>query len=710
MKNGFTKTTVMSVAFAVTAALSANTAFAQAQEHHCGSTEHMQKIYDQNPGMEQQVMDLHQRSWAEGKEHLENNRSSSPPTYIIPVVFHVIHNYGQENISDAQIIDEMRILNEDFRKLNADTSQIVAPFDAIAADCEIEFRLAQLDPDGNCTNGIERIASLETYVGDDGSKLNQWPREKYLNIWVVATMEPGVGAYAYFPAAADGFYSIYDGIITRHNVVGAIGTSNAVSSRSVSHEVGHYLSLPHTWGFTNAPGVACGDDGIMDTPQTMGWTTCELVNNMICVTGVNENVQNYMEYAFCQRMFTFGQRNAMHYALNSSVSDRNNLWTNANLTATGCLNVQPLCAPHADFEINRRMVCEGGSVTLTDVSWSSATSWAWTLSGPTTQTSTQQNPTFSGLAAGWYDVTLVATNATGSDTKTWTNYIEVIPNQSPFTALYSESFENAGWQYFGYVSQDLYPNGSIFQETAGTAYTGSKSLMLNNYGTSVRGDSDVFITPAYDLRFNTGLQFTFRYAYATTSTDVDDNAETCLRVWSSTDCGASWQSRYISLGSNVPTAGLSTGLYVPQNAGQWELVTLNLPSNFSQESNVRFKFTFGSPADGIANNLYIDDINILSTNVGITDPVNGNAFSVYPNPGDGQGVISYTLDKQASVKCDIFDVSGRLISSRDQGEQNAGSYTLPVCETGTLAPGTYVIRVNIGDQVSMQRYVSASHE
>ncbi len=712
MKNGFTKTTVMSVAFAV-ATLSANTAFAQEQQHHCGSTEHMQNIYQQNPGMEQQVMDLHLRSWTEGKENLDNNRSSSPPTYIIPVVFHIIHDYGTENISDAQIFDQMNILNRDFRKLNADTSQIVAPFDSIAADCNIEFRLAQLDPEGNCTDGIERIASLETYVGDDGSKLHQWPRDKYLNVWVVRDMADGVGGYAYFPAAADGFYYPFDGIIIRHDATGSIGTSNPTSSRSLTHEVGHYLSVPHTWGFNNAPGVACGDDGILDTPQTKGWTTCNLTNNAVCTFGQPENVQNYMEYAFCQRMFTYGQRAAMHYALNSSVADRNNLWTTANLTATGCLNVQPVCAPNTDFDINRTMICEGGSVTLTDLTWgSAATSWSWTATcGATTLTSTQQNPTFTNLTqTGWYNVTLASSNATSSQTVTKNNYFYVGANQSPLTAVYQESFENANVMFMGYVANDRYQNGSIFQHTTGVGYTGTSSILLNNYGLSIAGDSDEFITPAYDLRFNSGLQFQFKYAYATRSLNASSNADACFRVYTSVDCGISWQSRYVSLGMNVPTAGFASSFFVPQNANEWEQVTINLPGSFSNEDHVLFKFTFGSPDDGIANNLYIDDLNILSTNVGITDPSVNGGFNIYPNPGDGNSTIAYSLTESAKVQMDIFDISGRLISSVNKGEQAAGNYTMTLNETAALAPGTYMVQMTIGDKVSTQKYVSASHE
>ena len=710
MKNGFTNATVKSIACAALTALALNmNAQQQHEEHHCGSTEMQEQLYEKYPGLREEAERKHQQSWEEGKRNLENNRSTSPPTYIIPVVFHIIHDYGTENISDAQILDEMRILNEDFRKQNADTSQIVAPFDLIAADCEIEFRLAQLDPEGNCTNGIERIHSMETYVGDDGSKLNQWPRDKYLNIWVCKDLGPGLGGYAYFPSAVDGFLYLYDGVIIRSDVIGSIGTSDYTSSRSLSHEIGHFLSLPHVWGFNNSPGQVCGDDGILDTPQTKGWTTCELVNNMICVQTVNENVQNYMEYAFCQRMFTFGQRDAMHYALNSSVSDRNNLWTSANLAATGCLNVQPTCTPHADFKLSETMICVGDTTGFYDRSWShDATSWNWSISGPTTLTSTQQNPVFTFTQPGYYDVTLSATNATGTDVETRNDYLYVSDNQATLTAQYSEGFENPNVFYLGYFSNNRYGNASYFQQANYAAYTGTGSAFLNTYNNCVEGDIDELITPSYDLRFNTGMQLSFKYAYATAATAAALNTQK-FTVYSSVDCGATWSQRWTVTGQSVATAGYSNTTFIPNGQSQWQIVTINLPSVLAQ-ANVRFKFEFVAPQDASGNNLYIDDINISNLNVGINDPSAEGSFTIYPNPGDGNSTIAYSLTEAANVKMDVYDITGRLVNSVDKGEQSAGNYTTPLSENGTLAPGTYTVQMTIGDRISTQKYVSTSHE
>lgn len=82
-------------------------------------------------------------------------------SYVIPVVWHVIHNDGPENISKATIESEIAQLNEDFQKLNASIVNVHPLFAGITADCEIEFRLARIDPDGNCTEGITRTKSTD---------------------------------------------------------------------------------------------------------------------------------------------------------------------------------------------------------------------------------------------------------------------------------------------------------------------------------------------------------------------------------------------------------------------------------------------------------------------------------------------------------------------------------------------------------------------
>jgi hypothetical protein len=315
----------------------------------CGTTQAMKDLFAKDPKAAEECRLL----W-ENNKYTEKDGVDSTTVYRIPIVFHIIHQYGPENISDAQVLDQMRILNEDFRKLNADTADIVPEFVPFAWDSKIEFYLAKLDPQGNCTNGIEHLFSNTSNGGDDYSKLNQWNRTKYLNVWVTNTIgSAGVAGYAYYPDATGGGFFFADGIIILNDYIGSIGTSNAFRSRALTHEIGHYLSLAHTWGNTNDPDVACGDDGVQDTPLTEGSETCVLNRNSCedepgpgspFTTDVIDNVQNYMEYSYCSMMYTKGQTQRMRLALNSEAGGRSNLWSAENLVATGT-NVEPEDAP-----------------------------------------------------------------------------------------------------------------------------------------------------------------------------------------------------------------------------------------------------------------------------------------------------------------------------------------------------------------------------
>src|SRR5690606_4271114 len=98
-------------------------------------------------------------------------------------------------------------------------------------------------------------------------------RDKYLNVWISRNMD-GAAGYAYYPDATAGFLQIFDGIMQLANYTGSIGISNVNNSRTLTHEIGHYLNLAHPWGSTNEPGLVCGDDGVEDTPITRGWNFC----------------------------------------------------------------------------------------------------------------------------------------------------------------------------------------------------------------------------------------------------------------------------------------------------------------------------------------------------------------------------------------------------------------------------------------------------
>lgn len=271
--------------------------------------------------------------------------NTSDSVYVIPIVFHVLYHDPADNISDAQIADGLLELNERFRKQNADTIDIIAPFVSIAADARIEFRLAQIDPEGNPTNGITHTYTDSTafdflwdaYYDSTGGTAT-WPTNVYLNIHVVKEFAGIVGGGR--GTLPSNIFPERQGIIITNNMIGSIGTGSG--GTVFTHEMGHFLNLYHLWAYLGTPGDTANctnDDEVSDTPNCFGasyyYSTPSGLWAESC--GSLDNVQNYMDYSPSQirNMFTIGQVARMHDALNSPDGGRNNLHTPDNQIATG---------------------------------------------------------------------------------------------------------------------------------------------------------------------------------------------------------------------------------------------------------------------------------------------------------------------------------------------------------------------------------------
>lgn len=251
----------------------------------------------------------------------------------IPVVVHVLHR-GEaigngRNISLAQIQSQIDVLNEDFRRLNADRTNTPAAFTGVASDYGFEFRLACQDPNGSPTNGVIRRETNRngfTYVAipntnglpDEnamGIKMttisgsDPWPTDRYLNIWV-ADFSDGTLGYATFPADFATNPNV-DGVVIETTSMGRIGNVTAPfdRGRTATHEIGHWLNLRHIWGDSN-----CGDDFVGDTPQqrtaNMGCPGFPLTSNCPNNGANGDMFMNYMDYTDdgCMNIYTNGQR------------------------------------------------------------------------------------------------------------------------------------------------------------------------------------------------------------------------------------------------------------------------------------------------------------------------------------------------------------------------------------------------------------------
>lgn len=304
-----------------------------AQTHPCGFNVHMNERYEEEP----QLLEMRE-TYEEEIQSIINSRAYFAQK-IIPVVIHIIYNDSYSNISNYQVQSAITALNEDFNANNSDFSNVVSAFNGVKADMDITFALASLDPDGNATNGITRTESDFTdNAGENVKSLVIWDPDMYLNVWVVDNIESGAGAYAYYPGTAP---SGAEGIVCTHGQFGTTGTSSSsnFSATTLTHEVGHYLNLAHTWGDSNDAGLDSNcndDDNVDDTPNTKG--TLYGCNTSQYTCGSLDNVQNYMDYTDCTNMFTEGQRSRVHAALHSAQGGRVNLWQYENLVATGVLD------------------------------------------------------------------------------------------------------------------------------------------------------------------------------------------------------------------------------------------------------------------------------------------------------------------------------------------------------------------------------------
>ncbi len=719
------------------------------QEFKCGTDEARRKLIEQHPEILQQENNLEQftRDFVINYYQQKGSRSSCP--YILPVVFHIMHQGGIENISDAQINDAMRILNEDYNKRNADIILVIPPFRAIVANVGVEFRLANIDPNGNVCNGIDRIYSVQSVVGNDYSKLNSWPREKYLNVWTTKAIgEAGAAGYSYYPGSVDALYSTpnRDGVILLHDYIGSIGTSSPYKSRALTHEVGHYLNLKHVWGDNNEPGQACGDDNVNDTPETKGWLNCPqpvwsyrdslgthtispskldslwnanplfVIDSiyrsaMSCVPHVSANYQNFMEYSYCSVMFSNEQGIRMIAALNSTLSDRNNLWTCANLSATGVDDTtyeKP--APIADFSVTKRFVCLGQNVqfkTATDAS--EVDSYEWTFSNASVSTSIDRDPIVQFNTNGWQTVTLKVTNTAGYSAKTKTELVFVSYDHALFQAPFTQGFEdpyvfNSGWGSANYDN-----NNTAFTYSNQGAHAGTGCAVLNNYYATVDRDVDEVVSPGYDLTQLTTTQriLTFDYSWASTAQSFALHTADSMNVFASTDCGVTWSNIY-KKGTHSGTAvllnaGSINGYFTPTNAQLWwKQVSIPL-SNVLIKPNVMFRFQVMSSVGG--NNFYIDNINIGTPLTAIEDLSSVSVISIFPNPTHGDALLNLNLSKAGNISVKVYDMQGKEAMNVFEGWLNAGETQLTIDGSSKLSSGVYTVNGKAGESVIQKKLV-----
>lgn len=676
----------LSILFGI-AALSVSAQTSQTIEK-CHTYEMTDKLIEEHP----EIVGIIQEAEASLEQTRRNpNLAKDGDIYTIPVVFHIVHNYGEENISFEQIQNAIDVMNEDFSAQNADAESVNSAFEDLVADVGIQFALAQRDPDGNCTNGVVRTVNALTSEGGENLKEISpiWDRSRYMNIWVCRDIASGAAGYTYYPSSLAGsFGETNDGIVVRSDYVGRIGTSSYQRSQTLTHEVGHWIDLPHLWGSTNSPeedSNCNSDDGISDTPNTIGWTSC-IMSGESC--GSLDNVENYMEYSFCGKMFTLGQSQRMRNALESSVAERSNLWQEENLEFTG-VNLEPeICS--ADFTSNKRVVCVGESIQFSDLSYNGVQERTWVFEGGEPAGSSLATPMVAYTEPGTYAVSILASDGNNEATLVRNNFIRVLDTAHTAIPFY-EGFEeleglntNDEDQWF-----TLNNSGGIDWEiTDQASYDGEKSAYLNGFENE-DNQTEYLYSQTFDLsELSDNAVLSFEYACARRSF----NTEGQLRVWITKNCGEHWSIRETLDEDELFTvSGNYSQPFFPESQDEWQTVVIdNISSVFTnKEFRVRFEYL----ADN-GNNLFIDNINLVDgSTLSITERNRLNErVKTYPNPTQQISTVEFNLaEAESQFEIRLIDLSGRLLDRIYSGSMPAGNQRIDV-DLGDLDSGVYLLQ------------------
>ncbi|MDX2361444.1 MAG: M43 family zinc metalloprotease [Crocinitomicaceae bacterium] len=431
--DGLTRALIVDPGSSVSVSTTPPPAFIPGGEHTCRTHELNQQHYAER-GLLQQFNDDYMQSAMATSGAIPKTSGVNE----ISVIFHVVYNPSTpgSNVSSALIMQVWQDLTDDYQLLNSNASNArTATYGFTPSNPNINFCLATQDEAGAplLEMGVVRVSTTEDWYDSDNGEENKmkasatngseiWDRNKYLNIWIcdisTGTQNPnsGTAGYAYRPSPTFLPSASIDGIVLDFN----LGMNN---ENVLTHEVGHYLGLDHTWG---GSGGCTGDDGFGDTPFTSGpsRTTPTSATSTSCsgfqetCSGVQTQYENYMDYSNCTVMFTQDQSN---YMLSILQGIRGSL-----LLSPGCdpTNTPPISAfTSVPLPSPPVIIPQNASVSLYDQSTNVPTGWTWTISGAqgvdwawvNTTTANSQDPVAEFYTVGLYDVTLTASNAYGPD-------------------------------------------------------------------------------------------------------------------------------------------------------------------------------------------------------------------------------------------------------------------------------------------------------
>lgn len=677
-------------------------AFSSQAQDRCGTVEYTKKLQAEKNVSEttRQFEDWLKSKKLKYRKDNDTQRQQTT-TYQVPVVVHIIHN-GEAmgsgtNISDAQVLSQINVLNKDYKRLNADAVNTPAMFLPFAGAFDVEFVLAKRDPEGLATTGILRTQGSRTSwrMSDNYElkELSYWPAEDYLNIWV-CNLTDYLG-YAQFPVSGlpglenSSNNALTDGVVIAYRAFGSSddGAFNLDpdynKGRTATHEVGHFFGLRHIWG---DDGGACGGPGdyVDDTPDQSSSTSGCVTSRTTCS---NENmVMNYMDYTDdeCMNLFTVDQVNRMITVLENSVRRASLLTSHAlddpivvandggikevitpslmqcSSNMTPAVEIKnygnnPITSLRVRLRINNVIVETQDFVLNLAPSESSVLTFSNRDMG-------------TGLSTVQFEI--VQTNG-GTDNGTYNNTksIQTFVPQA-VTAPFNETFTSSPTNW-----RNVNPDGFIgwANKTAPNVSPSNKAMHMNFYDyEDGDGEIDILISPSINLSSSSSAILNFDVAYARYQSSNDG-----LRVYVLTGCNQNIYDGtliYNKEGSALSTASPTTSPFTPKNQSEWRTESVSLQA-FVGNPNVQLAFV---GYNDFGNNVYIDNVGIS------TDQVEDIALTkVTPEmvSCDTESEFQLTVTNNGSTPVTSFDV--RIVVNN---QENFASFDVSIAagETTTI--------------------------
>lgn len=641
----------------------------------------------------------------------------------IPVVVHVLYNTASQNISDAQIQSQIKILNDDFRKLNADVTRVPSTFTSVVADVGINFCLASVSPTGAATTGINRVAtSVTSFAADDKMKssstggVNPWSTDKYLNIWV-CNLGGGLLGYAQFPGGP----ATTDGVVIGYKFFGNTGTVTAPynKGRTATHEVGHWLNLRHIWGDAN-----CGSDLVNDTPTHTG-------ANYGCPTHPKSNTcgtsaemfMNYMDYTDdgCMYMFTLGQKSRMQ-ALFASGGARASLLTSGacgGTTTTTCavpsgLNASSITSSSATLNWS---AVSGASSYNVRIKSTASTTW-------TTATSTTTSKGFTGLAANTtyeFQVQTVCSSGTSaySASKTFTTSATGTTTGNTLTVgtgTGTTAVAPYGTYYMDEKVQFILTKADLVNAGYSSTNNVLRSLAFNVASASTQAMNAFTIK----MRHTTSASFSSTSFFASTNmTTVFSGNVTAVTGWNThtfstpfnyngTDnviVEICWNNSSYTTDSKVYSTTLTTNntLYTKADVTTGGICGNTTGTLSTARPNMKLYFS-GSSTTFSAKTMEEDLVETETINL------NDLTLKLFPNPASSVLNVEYTVaDEQSAPVITVYNMMGAMVANYEENTKEVGTHVfvldmLSDSKLAQLTNGVYLCTVSVNDKTKTARF------